>query len=68
MQQHFSATSQDKSDFIVKFLHLQKENNNKIFFKKYTQQRGGGKNPKARNFCFCKDSVDGAIPFEIIPP
>lgn len=55
MQQHFSATSQDKSDFIVKFLHLQKENNNKFFLKKYTQQSGGGgKIPKPEISAFAR--------------
>lgn len=67
MQQNFSATSQGKSDFIVKFLHLQNQNNNKNLKKKYAQL-GKKKIPKARNFCFCKDSVGGAVPFEIIPP
>lgn len=63
MQQYFSATSQGKSNFISKFLHLQNNNNNKKI------SAGGKSNPKARNFCFCKDSVGGgAIPFEIIPP
>lgn len=63
MQQHFSATSQDKSDFIVKFLHLQKENNNKIFLKKYTQQRRGGKIPKPEISAFARIVL--VVPFPL---
>lgn len=59
MQQYFSATSQGKSYFIVKLLPWHNQNNNN---KK--KPSGEKKNPEARNYCLCKDSVSGcAIPF-----
>lgn len=62
MQQHFSATSQGKSDFIVKSLHLQKENNNKNL-KKYTQRGGGKKISKPEISAFARIVL--VVPFPL---
>lgn len=62
MQQNFSATSQGKSDFIVKFLHLQNQNNNKNLKKKYAQQ-GKKKSPKPENSAFARIVL--VVPFPL---